>query len=270
MTATSMTAATRRPRSLEEVPGWFDAVDQDLFDALIEATGPEPGDLVEMGCYLGKSAILMGRHLGAGEALTVCDLFGDETHGSYSRRGTLAFYRKTLSRDAFEANYRAFHAELPRIVQGRTTRLGEQLAADSCRFVHIDASHQYEDVSGDIDIARRALRPHGIVALDDYRTEHVPGVAAAAWEAVFTKELRPVCVSPAKLYATWGDPEPFRRAVRHWAEPRTDRTVGQDFIAGGTVLRVGPAKPAARSGARRLARELLPPVVLRAARKALT
>ncbi|NGO78335.1 class I SAM-dependent methyltransferase [Streptomyces sp. YC504] len=259
----------RRPRALDDVPGWFQPVDQDLFGVLIEATGPEPGDLAEMGCYLGQSAILMGRHLGPGDVLTVCDLFGDETHGSYSRRGTLAYYRKRLTRDAFEANYLAFHEELPRIVHGRTVELAEELAAKSCRFVHIDASHQYEDVSGDIDIARRALRPHGIVALDDYRTEHVPGVAAAVWEAVFTKGLRPVCVSPAKLYATWGDPGPFQRALRGWAAERTDRTVGEDTIDGGTVLRIAPSKLPPPRGARRVAQELLPPVVLRAVSKAL-
>ncbi|MFI6941648.1 class I SAM-dependent methyltransferase [Streptomyces sp. NPDC050418] len=258
------------PRTLDDVPGWFQPVDQELFGVLIEATGSEPGDLLEMGCYLGKSAIVMGRHVGRGERLTVCDLFGDETHGNYSRPGTLAFYRKTLTRDAFEANYRAFHDEPPHIVHGRTTDLADGIGAGSCRFVHIDASHQYEDVSGDIDITRRALRPHGIVAFDDYRTAHVPGVGAAVWEAVFTKGLRPVCLSSSKLYATWGDPEPFQAAVRTWAKGRADRTVAKDTIAGGPVLRVSAAKvPVQGGGARRMVRERLPPVLLRTVRKVL-
>ncbi|MBA2949537.1 class I SAM-dependent methyltransferase [Streptomyces himalayensis] len=250
-------------RSLNEVPGWFRAIDQDLFRVLLDATATEPGDLLEMGCYLGKSAILLGEHLRAEETFTVCDLFGVESHGLYSRRDTLAFYRQTLTRAAFEANYLAFHENLPVIVHGRTTALASRIERDSCRFVHIDASRTYEDMSGDIDIARSVLRKHGIVAIDDYRTEHVPGVAAAAWEAVFTKGLRPVCLSAAKLYATWGDPEPFQRAVRSWAADRVDRVVADEKIDGDPVIRVINAIPGPR-GARRLALELLPPVVSRA------
>ncbi|MER5176794.1 class I SAM-dependent methyltransferase [Streptomyces sp. NPDC002896] len=250
-------------RSLNEVPGWFRAIDQDLFRVLLEATATEAGDLVEMGCYLGKSAILLGEHLRPGETFTVCDLFGVESHGLYSRRDTLAFYRQTLTREAFEANYLAFHENLPVIVHGRTTALASRIASGSCRFVHIDASRTYEDVSGDIDIARSVLSKDGVVAIDDYRTEHVPGVAAAAWEAVFTKGLRPVCLSAAKLYATWGDPEPFQRAVRSWAADRVDRVAADEKIDGDPVIRVMSALPGPR-GARRLALELLPPVVARA------
>ncbi|OAH10089.1 class I SAM-dependent methyltransferase [Streptomyces jeddahensis] len=255
--------APGRARSLSEVPGWFRAIDQDLFRVLLETTGRTPGDLLEMGCYLGKSAILLGEHLREGETFTVCDLFGVESHGLYSRRDTLAFYRETLTREAFEANYLNFHEDLPVIVHARTTALASRIAPGSCRFVHIDASRTYEDVSGDIDIARSVLRKDGVVAIDDYRTEHVPGVAAAVWEAVFTKGLRPVCLSAAKLYATWGEPEPFQQAVRAWATDRVDRVVVDEKIDGDPVLRVLNALPGP-SGARRLALELLPPVVSRA------
>ncbi|MGW1029265.1 class I SAM-dependent methyltransferase [Streptomyces sp. NPDC002577] len=255
--------AQRTPRSLSEVPGWFRAIDQDLFRVLLEATESTPGDLLEMGCYLGKSAILLGEHLREGETFTVCDLFGVETHGLYSRRDTLAFYRQTLTRDAFEANYLAFHENLPAIVHGRTTALASRIGPGSCRFVHVDASRTYEDMSGDINMARGALRRDGVVAIDDYRTEHVPGVAAAVWEAVFTKGLRPVCLSAAKLYATWGEPEPFQHALRAWAADRVDRVVVDEKIDGDPVLRVLNTLPGP-SGARRLALDLLPPVVSRA------
>ncbi|MFB9372189.1 class I SAM-dependent methyltransferase, partial [Kitasatospora albolonga] len=65
------------PTRLEDVPGWFWHADQQLFGWLLErqtASGLK-GDLLELGSYLGRSAILMGRYLQSGERFTVCDLF---------------------------------------------------------------------------------------------------------------------------------------------------------------------------------------------------
>lgn len=60
--------------ALDDVPGWFSRTDQQLFEWFL--THPHAsGDLLEMGVYVGKSAILLGQHLRPGESLTVCDLF---------------------------------------------------------------------------------------------------------------------------------------------------------------------------------------------------
>ena len=46
----------------------------------------------------------------------------------------------------------------------------------------------------------------GVVAFDDYRTAHAPGVAAASWGAVLNQGLRPFAVTARTMYGTWGDP----------------------------------------------------------------
>lgn len=273
--------ASPKPGSLDDVPGWFQRLDQQLFAFFLEATAECGGDVLEMGCYLGKSTIVMGRHVQEGETFTVCDLFGDESQGVYSREATRDFYQKALSLRAFETNYLAFHDRLPVIVQGRTTVLADLIPADSCRFIHIDASHMYEDVSVDIDTAREILRPYGVVSLDDYRTEHTPGVSAAVWEAVFTKGMRPVCISGSKMYATWGETAVLQKQLRAWAEATPDCTVSEDLIDGEPVLRLAakkqskvkqvgkktpavPGLPSRQSLVRRLAVNVLPPVITRA------
>ncbi|MDI3402353.1 class I SAM-dependent methyltransferase [Streptomyces cavernicola] len=274
--STSRTELTK-PNHLDEVPGWFKPLDQALFGFFLEETADRPGDLLEMGCYLGKATIVMGRHRGDGETFTVCDLFGDETQGSYSRKATLDFYEKTLSLRAFENNYLAFHEQLPEIVQARTDVLADRIAEDSCRFVHVDASHQYEDVCVDIDTTRTILRRDGVVSLDDYRNDRTPGVGAAVWESVFTKGMRPVCVTPNKMYATWDDPSPLQKRLREWAGETRDCVVAEDLIDGAVMLRLsstavkhgGPSLPKPRSSAlKRIACDVLPPVVTRAVRRA--
>ncbi|MET8690207.1 class I SAM-dependent methyltransferase [Streptomyces sp. NPDC004732] len=293
-----------RPAGLEDVPGWFWPLDQRLFAWFLGegAADTPPGDLLEMGCYLGKSTVVMGQFLRPEEKMTVCDLFGADD--GYTKEATKAFYQKSLTRRAFEANYTAFHDVLPELVEGRTDMLPELIDDGSCRFIHIDASHMYDDVRDDILTARNALREDGILVLDDYRTEHTPGVAAATWEAVFRHGLRPVMLSSNKLYGTWGDPEPQRTALLEALHAMPNCAPEIQHIDGLDVLRASRAKipapdlvtsrhprPAKRTAAlpaprpqaapaaapaparrpsavRRLAVDLLPPVVTRAVRKA--
>ncbi|MFH9010488.1 class I SAM-dependent methyltransferase [Streptomyces sp. NPDC017943] len=294
----------QHPGELADVPGWFPALDQMLFTWFLErqrARG-DRGDLLELGVYLGKSAILLGRHLGEDETFTVCDLFEGEAPDGANQVETAQSYA-TLTRQAFERNYLSFHDSLPAVIAAPSSVVTERVAPGSCRFVHIDASHLYEHVHGDIGAARELLQPGGVVVLDDFRSEHTPGVSAAAWEAVLNRGLNPVCLSTQKMYGTWGDPEPLQEELLAMLRERTDCSVSVQQAAGHRLVRArsrgmkppafptsrhyvapvpaqaaAPAAPeppaAARparpvpSRARRLAKDLLPPLVTRAVRRA--
>ncbi|MFF4307981.1 class I SAM-dependent methyltransferase [Streptomyces sp. NPDC001601] len=297
---------TRPPRRLDDVPGWFPVLDQVLFDWFLrrqEEAGTR-GDLLEVGTYMGKSAIFTARHLRAGETYTVCDLFEGDAPDDANRAESTKSYSK-LTRSIFEQNYLAFHEELPRVLQGPSSVVPTEVAPGSCRFVHVDASHLYEHVHGDIKAARELLVPDGIVVLDDFRSEHTPGVSIAAWEAVLNGGLNPICLSTQKLYGTWGDPEPVQEALMEMIEQRTDCHLSTQTAAGHRIVRLKskgmrapefppsryadvpeepepapapassapPAAPPAPrrrpSRVRRVARDLLPPVLTRAIRKAM-
>jgi predicted O-methyltransferase YrrM len=271
------------PQSLDDVKGWFKPLDQALFGWFLERQRDEPpGDLVELGAYLGKSAILIGRHLRAGERFTVCDLFETPAEDFRNQQEYNNSY-SNLARAAFETNYLAFHAELPVIVQGPTSAILDHVAAGSCRFVHVDASHLYEHVAHDVDAAHAMLRPDGVAVFDDFRAEHTPGTAAAVWEGVFTKGLHPICLTANKLYGTWGDPAPLQESLIDWLAGEPDFLHHPQQIADRPVLRVwarpkpkpkpkppAPRKPPPqRSLAKRVAVDLLPPVVTRSVRRIL-
>ncbi|MGR3933975.1 class I SAM-dependent methyltransferase [Streptomyces sp. BRA346] len=301
MTATTAEAA-QRPRSLNDVKGWFPSLDQVLFDFFLrrqERLG-EHGDLMEMGAYMGKSAIFTAAYLRADERFTVCDLFDAEDAPDENNAAEARKSYSTLTRTAFEQNYLAFHDELPDIIQGTTSVVPSLVDDDTCRFVHVDASHLYEHVEGDIGAARDVLLPGGIVVLDDFRSEHTPGVAAAAWEAVFNRGLRPICLTTQKMYGMWGDPGPIQEEMLADDAWRRGMQTSRQEIAGSRVLRFSgkpknpaaprsryaleapAAAPAAKPGpaaaapasaprrpsqVRRLAADVLPPVVTRAIRK---
>ncbi|MFI6873181.1 class I SAM-dependent methyltransferase [Streptomyces sp. NPDC050400] len=250
----STTAATLpRPTALGDVKGWFHNVDQVLFDWFLtrQRDRAHHGDLLELGVYLGKSAIFMGQYLADEETFTVCDLFDSPAEDRANDKEMNKSY-STLTRSAFEANYLSFHDELPRVVQGPSHVITSLVAPGSCRFVHVDASHLYEHVHGDIAAARELLGEDGIVVLDDFRAEHCPGVAAATWGAVATTGLKPICITATKFYGTWGDFEPVRQELAGMLAGRDDMWHGAEEVAGHSMIRIDgkkakrPAQPPSR------------------------
>jgi len=200
----------------DDIPGWFMPIDQAAFAWTLQFQNrTEPSaDLLELGTYRGKAAVLMGQHLRPGEILTVCDLFDDvATHAAVDPTEQRFFRRDVPARAEFERNYRAFLPVLPKIVQDLTSTITQHLERHSVRFCHIDAGHTYQAVRDDIAAARTLVRPGGIVAFDDWRKARAPGVGAAMWEAVLTGDLRPVLSTEFKFYATWGDPEPLQAEI---------------------------------------------------------
>ncbi|MFE6691102.1 class I SAM-dependent methyltransferase [Streptomyces sp. NPDC057743] len=242
-----------RPTRLSEVKGWFFTADQLLFDWFLRQQQDRevPGDLLELGAYMGKSAIFLGARLRPDERFTVCDLFDSPAEDASNSKEMAKSYA-TLTRRAFEANYLAFHEELPVIVQGLSSLVSEHVEADSVRFAHIDASHLYEHVHGDILAVRELLHDRGVVVMDDYRAEHCPGVAAATWQAVTGHGLRPICLTGTKFYGTWGDPEPYRSALLGWLAGRGDIWHEVQQVNGAPLVRLSakgakePAHPVSR------------------------
>ena len=206
--------------TFDDIPGWFMPIDQAAFSWILgfqNRVEPE-GALVELGVFKGKSAVVMGNFLRPGEVFTACDLFDDiETSQAADDNEKRFFKTQSLTQDAFEANYLAFHAELPRIVKGPTAEVTRHVAPDTARFVHIDAGHTYDLVREDTASARVMLRDNGVVVFDDYRKAGTMGTAAAVWEAILNEGLKPIVNTEFKLYATWGDPAPLQAEVRRCA-----------------------------------------------------
>ncbi|MCT2591317.1 class I SAM-dependent methyltransferase [Streptomyces sp. N2-109] len=248
MTAAATASAAEElpvPRSFHDVPGWFYNTDLVLFDWFLSRQKRlgQRGDLLEMGAYMGKSAVLMRSYLRDDELFTVCDLFDSDAPDEHNKREMRGSY-STLTRRSFETNFLSFHDELPRIIQAPTLVVPEQVTADSCRFVHVDASHLYEHVQPDIAASRQVLSEDGLVVLDDYRSSHTPGVACATWQAVLEGGLRPVCVSNNKFYGTWGNPGPIQDQLHAELKERGDFWLQWQDVAGHRLLLVGGGKAA--------------------------
>jgi predicted O-methyltransferase YrrM len=232
---------------IDSVPGWFLPEDRNVFVGLnqIQRDCSVSGNVLEIGTFAGKSAILLGYELKQGERLFICDLFGMPAETPEERTENDQFYRG-LARGVFESNYLRFHRELPQVLQCSSTQL--DLEAGSFRFIHVDGSHQYDVVRQDIETAARFVADGGVIALDDYRSFHTPGVAAAVWGSIVAGILEPICVTPSKLYAIAGG-KPDRigwvARLRQWAKQESGLQMEAEVVSGLEFLRFfRRAKPA--------------------------
>ena len=229
-------------RSYADIKGWFFWGDRVLFDAILSSQSA-PGTLLEIGAYLGRSAVIVGDHLRPGERFVVIDLFGSDAElGSsaeeIANRAENKYSYATLTRTQFERNYLALHDELPEVIQAPSSAVTDHVAPGSARFVHVDASHLYPQVAQDIRNVRTLLQPDGVVVLDDYSNPNTPGVAAAAWEAVACGGLIPFAVTQHKLYGTWGDPAKHLDTVRAFVAGEDGINGSEQQVLGHTLLRL--------------------------------
>jgi len=247
--------ATRAALGFHAIKGWFNEIDRRCFSALLESQrDTPPGDLVELGAFRGKSAVVIGDFLRDGEQFVVVDLFGDQEHFSTSEedRANRRENRRSypgLTRTLFEENYLSCHDELPVVVQGFSSEVVDHVRPGAARFMHIDASHLYAAVKTDCESAKLLLRSGGVVSFDDYRNHKSPGVAAAVWESVFTDGLIPIATTRKKLYACYDDPAPHQATLRAMiAEDPQFFEVDEVDIRGRTMLRMSLNQKRSRPG----------------------
>jgi hypothetical protein len=185
----------------EQVPGFFYVADFMLFDHILghQLESGIQGELLEIGVYRGKSAILMGCGLRPGERLIACDMFDDVlTHDDLG-----AQHRQTydgLEVAEFRRYWDRYHGDR-RQLDVRMCDSAQLTGLPPLRFIHIDGCHNQQCVRGDIALVVRHTAPRGVISLDDYRVAEEPGVSAAISQAVAAGELYPFGASDMKLYA---------------------------------------------------------------------
>jgi hypothetical protein len=175
------------------VKGWFYEQDIVTFFALdaVQAGGGIGGDLCELGCFQGKSAIALGRMRSADQRLFLFDQFTE------------------VAEDAVRATLERF---CPGIGPVLTTIPGDlrrraappvEVAPGSLRLLHIDALHDHDGVLNDLRNFAPLVGTGGIVVLDDYFDCHFPGVATGMAEFCLSdagRDLRPFASTPTKMY----------------------------------------------------------------------
>ena len=184
----------------------------------------------------------MGFALQPGETFTVIDLFSEPAESEDNRSENQEQYAELSRRPSRATTGSSTSSSRGRPGTEPDDRRPTRLHGTH-RFVHIDASHLYEHVVGDIEAARALLQPDGVVVFDDYRTVHAPGVAAAVWRETTNGLTRLFAVTPNKLYATFGDADPWLQVVKDWLDGQSFWRMDLQQVAGRELVRLQRPAP---------------------------
>lgn len=197
------------------IPGWLSRTDLDLFTVVddVQRSRRVTGDVLEIGVFHGKTAIPLRWLLADGERLVVCDLFDSvpSVPANLDESGT---WYAGLSRDDFERHWRRFHRSPPVVVECDSRELLDHLRPGTFRLIHVDGAHVQEVVEQDVRTALELAVTGAVIVVDDYRTDGLPGVAAAFWPRVEDGSLVPVLFTKSKVWAVRGDDHEAATAIR--------------------------------------------------------
>lgn len=223
-TVTSLIAAAY------DVEGWLSDGAIGLFALLdeIQKSNAVHGDLFEIGCHHGKSAIVLALLAERErERLSVCDVFDNQSHNvSRSGRG---------NRDVFLGNLQSVFGETAfvRILERRSQDLSAAETGADHRLFHIDGGHTVEEVRADLELAAACIGERGAIVCDDALHPGWPTVAEAIFGFLFAQEgaILPVAVGFNKMvlvpagsrdmYADW-----LESSERCWQFIPRDETRG--------------------------------------------
>lgn len=158
---------------LAQIPGWFNLDDLAHFTLVLktQSAAGMRGDLLEIGCFHGRSAAVLAINLQEGEHLVLADAFDLPLDQPYGDTPTVEGVRRNLER------------AVPGLQPGQVTiercysrdlRLPTTLRV---RFAHVDGAHDAAAVQHDLALCASALLPGGIIAVDDHAHPDHPGVS---------------------------------------------------------------------------------------------
>jgi O-methyltransferase len=156
------------------------------------------GDVVEFGCYIGTTSLFLRRVLeghpnGAGRELHVYDSFeglppkgaqDSSTVGDAFQSGELRVSKKQLL-----AEYQKAHLTPPVVHKGWFNMLGAGDVPDKISFAFLDGDF-YGSIIDSLRLVWPRLQPGGIICIDDYQRETLPGVERAVRDFFQDKPIR--------------------------------------------------------------------------------
>jgi hypothetical protein len=153
-----------------------------VFRELIAAQ-EERGPLLELGSYKGKSLFVLAACAHEGDTVFAVD-------------------------SGYEPDWPKFGEFAPRVryLAGRSEELESLLPFEELRgkvrFIHDDASHQFDNIVANFRLIDQLLSPGGVIAVDDYENPNYPQVPLAVGAAIFGDklDLKPFLVCNNKAY----------------------------------------------------------------------
>lgn len=147
-----------------------------------------PGDVIEMGCYLGTTSLFISRIIGQinnTKAFHVYDSFEglpEKSNSDSSPAGTqFKAGELSASKKQFIDNYKKANLRTPIIHKSWFNNLKDSDIPEEICFAFLDGDY-YESIKDSLRLIQNKLAIGAVVIVDDYQNEALPGAKKATDE----------------------------------------------------------------------------------------
>jgi hypothetical protein len=163
-------------KAADQVHGWFAKKSAFVFYLInkIQTQEKIQGDIFEIGCHLGKTAVFLSHFLNEKERLVVCDVFNNQkqntSNSGYSPHLSVSLFLRNLTKYG-KKNYNL------RILNCNSLKLNSKKITRKFRMIHVDGGHSLKETKSDLKLSFDCLLDNGVVVLDDVFNRDWPDVA---------------------------------------------------------------------------------------------
>jgi hypothetical protein len=262
--------------AIPQIRGWFSSHDALVFHWFLTPRNEvsEASGILEIGTFEGKSAAFLSNYLTTGERFLVCDIFSLKSDELNDLENLKSYPNFGL--DNFMNNMDKYARETPEVIVSDSAKLQASELGNNFRFIHLDGSHLFDHISKDLDLAIQMVdSENGVVAIDDFRAAHTPGVSAAIWQQIVKEKLTPVVITGTKMYCMRNSKR-FRKSefidFLHQNETKFEK---EHFMSSDVVRIYGKSDseifedfdPSVKSTTKKILRNVIPPFLLHLLKK---
>ena len=179
-----------------------DQVDHDelrvVLSELEKVLNKEDGNVVEFGCYLGTTSLFIRRvmdKMGSNGQFHVYDSFEglpDKTSKDASSVGSAFKAGELLApKKSFMMNFKKAGLRIPFTHKGWFKDFTDKDVPDGIIFAYLDGDF-YESIIDSLKLVWNKVSKNGVIVIDDYNSEALPGVEKAVkeWQKTHNFKLR--------------------------------------------------------------------------------
>jgi Methyltransferase domain len=162
------------------------------------------GNIAEFGVHHGLFLFLLNTLRNDDEACFAIDVFDEQRlNMDSSGRGSLSMFLSHVE-TLMASQRRSFKVVQRDTMSFSIIDIVNLFGEKGVKFFSIDAGHTVQHARNDLTLAQEVLVPGGVIALDDYMSEHWPGVTEGFYRFMdfHNRRLKPFLFFQNKLFLT--------------------------------------------------------------------
>lgn len=159
-----------------------------------------PGHIVEFGCYLGTTSLPLRRLLDAADTADTRQFHVYDSFAGLPEKSTqdasvtgegFTAGQLAVSKKQFLREFQKAHLRPPIIHKAWFSDLTASDVPEQIAFAFLDGDF-YESIRDSLQLVLTRLQPGGVIVIDDYSREALPGVARAVHELVGDANIKTI------------------------------------------------------------------------------